>query len=226
MALGPAIVRPLAAVARPEVRVSKGRGRNGERSDRERQSNNPAPGTPYVLLIRPFPVGHGAEKCGRAIGDAKTGRTLSARTLKPRQSPPADAPRDAPRRAIGPHGPLRSVSDPRTTARPVSRVDECPRALLAPPPRGLRSARTGPHRNRAACRRHTTEPRHAWVHARPGWTLQLCSAAACQGRGAPEEGQGKPESPPNSGGPQWARDGPHGPAECGHLRRERANHRS
>jgi hypothetical protein len=117
------------------------------------------------LLIGPFPLGHGAEKCVRAIGDAKTGRTLSARTLRssdPRQSPPADAPgmrRDELLGLTTPYVPSAGPSHDRGTS--VKRVDECPRALLAPPPRGSRSARTGPHRTGAACRRHTTDPRRS-----------------------------------------------------------------
>jgi hypothetical protein len=47
------VLRPLAAVARPEVRVSEGSGRNGQRSDCEGETEDPAHGNPPWLLIGP-----------------------------------------------------------------------------------------------------------------------------------------------------------------------------
>jgi hypothetical protein len=98
MALGPAIIRPLAAVARSEVGVSKGRGRDSERPDCERERHDLAHGNPHVLLVGPFSLGHGVETCFRAIGDAEAGRTLSARTRVP-QTTSSEPARGCPPRA-------------------------------------------------------------------------------------------------------------------------------
>jgi hypothetical protein len=89
------------------------------------RETRPCAWKPPCVVGGPFPLGHGVETCFRAIGDAEAGRTLSARAhflRPPRQSPPADAP-GVPSRGIGPHGPLRSGVDTRTTPRWVSRVE-------------------------------------------------------------------------------------------------------
>jgi hypothetical protein len=167
-----------------------------------------------MVVDWPFLSGPAWTRCVHAIGDAETGRTLSARTLRPpRQSPPADAPRDAPiRGVVGPHDPYVPWL---TLARPrdlCQGVEECPGALLARPPRDRIPPAPAyieivrPSGGRLRSPRHGLGSRAAGLDA-PTYALRLRP----KGEGTPEEGQGKARVAPRSGGPRWGHGWPHGP---------------
>jgi hypothetical protein len=151
-----------------------------------------------VLLIGPFPLGHGAEKCVRAIGDAKTGRTLSARTLRPSSEPTRGCPpgcaetscwasRPPTFRQRPSHDRETSVKGPTSVRAPswlVLREDRVP-----PAPAPIEIVRPAGGRLRSPAMRLGSLP------ARPGRS-NLCAAAASQGRGARRRARASQSGPP------------------------------
>jgi hypothetical protein len=99
-------------------------------------------GPPCVVDWPFFPLGHGAKTCVRAIGDAETGRTLSAHTLRPSSEPTRGwAPVGVPKPGIGPHGPYVPWM---TLPRRRGKCQAWNERLRAPYPRGLGTVQPTP----------------------------------------------------------------------------------